>query len=416
MMLPVFDIFTFLLVLSALFAYINSRWLKLPPMIAFMAGSLSLSLLLLLGSSLGFEPAIMAIKNLKSIDFSSTVLYGILSFLLFAGSLQLDIRDLAKEKWVIFALATVGVIISTFVVGLLMHYVFQLVGIGVPIFYSLAFGALISPTDPVIVIGLLKGSRTSGNLRMKVMGEALFNDGIAIVLFTILFALGSAPNSVTFQMVATLFAQQMVGSILLGLLTGWITYRLLSHVTEAPVQLFLTLGAVAFSYDIATWFGTSGPITVVILGLFVKNYRGRRPIPDEPFSTCIMFWTWLDEFLNAALFVMMGLELLSVRFTKTQCLAGALAILVVLFGRLISVWIPIRIFKFFRPFTKRAVLFLTWVGLKGGIPLALALSLPQDKIGLTLVSATYMVVIFSIFIQGLSFRWLLRKTEASETH
>lgn len=406
-----FDIFTLLLVFGGLFSYLNTRWVHLPPTIGFMLGSLVLSLGLLGFERLGSETASHFISLFSDIDFGATILSGILSFLLFAGSLQLDMWEVRREKWVILTLATVGVILSTLIVGVLTHLLFLLVGLHIPFLYALGFGALISPTDPVIVIGMLKHSSAAKALKMKMMGEALFNDGIAIVLFVIIFTLAVSPLSLSLREIILLLLQQLVGSAALGVAMGWVLSRLISHLDSTHAQIFVTLGAVAGGYDLATLLGSSGPIAVVIMGLFVRNYKGHHQKITRDYAPLYSFWTLLDEFLNAALFVMMGLALLQVPFFSPPfAAAGALTILVVLFGRFVSVWVPVRFFRFFRPFTKHVVTYLTWGGLRGGVSLALALTLPANPANDAILACTYLVVIFSTVVQGLTFRKLLSES------
>jgi Na+:H+ antiporter len=393
-----FDIVTLLLLFLAVFSFINARFVKLPPIIAFTLGSLGLAGLLLLLQWLGLRTFDSLIRLIEEVDFSTTVLSGILSFLLFAGSLQLDIRRLAEEKWVIFTLATFGVILSTFLVGTAMWGIFYALSIPVPYLYALVFGALISPTDPVIVIGLLKKARIPSALKAKVMGEALFNDGISIVLFVVLLTIATFGGDINPTGVLLLLVQQLLGSAILGLLSGWVTYHLLAQVKKPSVQIMISVGLVAGCYDLAAFLNMSGPITVVIMGLIVRNYR------KNSFGELYAFWNLIDEFLNGALFILMGLQLLALPFTGPHLVAAVCAILVVLAGRYFSVLIPISLFRLFRPFTKNVVLFLTWVGLRGGVSLALALSLPGSPITHAIWSATFFVVIFSTVVQGLTFR------------
>ncbi len=397
-----FDFFTFLLIFLGAFSYLNARFVKLPATIAFMLGALVVSIIILALHSMGLEYVRYLIVTLGEIDFSTTVLYGILSFLLFAGSLQLDIRKLAEEKWVILVLATFGVIISTFLVGTFMYWVFNALGVNVPYVFALLFGALISPTDPVIVIGMLKEAKIPSSVKMKVMGESLFNDGIAIVLFVILLALTQFGADIGAGDVALMLLQQLGGSLVLGLLLGWITYHLLSQVDHDNVRVMITLGLVAGGYDLATILGTSGPITVVIMGLIVRNYRIDKRTRN--FEGLYRFWELIDEFLNAGLFVLMGLQILALPFSSLHVIAAVCAIVVVLISRYISVALPIASFRLYRPFTRNVTLILTWMGLRGGISLALALSLSPSNITYAILTSTYMVVLFSTVVQGLSFR------------
>jgi monovalent cation:H+ antiporter, CPA1 family len=398
-----FNTYTLLLILGAIFGYLNTRFVRLPITIAYMLGALIFSLLLLLLRLVNFAPAEELINRFGSIDFGSTVLYGILSFLLFAGALQFDIADLAREKWVILTLATIGVVISTFIVGVLMFWVFRAFGIFIDYAHALLFGALISPTDPVIIIGALKGCARKKSAAIKIMGESLFNDGIAIVLFTAILAFSTWPSSSYIGHVGWLLVRQILGSIVLGLILGWVVHRLLCPINVFSVQVLLTVGLVAGGYNLATSLEMSGPIAVVIAGLIVRNYRSRRGAPVGPaYEELFHFWEMLDEFLNAVLFLLMGLDILTIPFMGPEWAAGTLAIIVVLIGRYISVFIPIRVFGLFRTFTENIVNLLTWAGLRGGISLALAFSLPRNPEHNAILVATYMVVLFSTLVQGLT--------------
>lgn len=404
--MAIFNTFTLLLLLGAAFGYLNIRFVRLPATIGYMLGALIFSIVLLILRSFHIAVVEELILRFGAIDFSNTVLYGILSFLLFAGALQFNVSELAKEKWVILTLATLGVVISTFVVGILMTWVFRGFGIWMSYTHALLFGALISPTDPVIVIGALKrmgGAKKSAAI--KIMGEALFNDGVAIVLFTAILTFSNWETSEYVGQIGLLLLRQILGSLVIGMILGWVVHRLLSHIDVLSVQVLLTMGLVAGGYDLATLLGTSGPIAVVIAGLFVRNFVSTKtPSNRNGYDKLYHFWEMLDEFLNAALFLMMGLELLTIPFMGPEWAAGALAIIVVLVGRYISVWIPIRMFAFFRKLSGNIINLMTWAGLRGGISLALALSLPRTPVHNAILVATYMVVLFSTVVQGMTIK------------
>ena len=402
-----FNILTLVLVFLAILAYLNAKLTKLPPTIAYMLGSLILAGALLILRSLNIPFVPRLITTLADIDFSATVLYGILSFLLFAGALQLDVRDLATEKWTILTLATFSVVISAFLVGSLMYYVYQALSVPLPYLYCLLFGALISPTDPVIVINMLKGTATPNRLKVKVMGESLFNDGIAIVLFVVILTLAQFRTEIDAADITVLLIQQIAGSAILGLGLGWLTGKLITTVGADSVRILITMGIVAGGYDLAISLNISGPITIVIMGLVVRNFPGQHN-----FNALYGFWGLLDEFLNAGLFVLMGLELLTIPLAGPFLAAAIIGILVVLLSRYISVYIPIRIFRFFRPFPRFTVALLTWMGLRGGVSLALGLSLPPSRTSHAIWTATYTVVIFSTIVQGLTFRHYIRRKHA----
>ncbi|MBS0622922.1 MAG: sodium:proton antiporter [Verrucomicrobia bacterium] len=410
-----FDIFTVILVFLAAFSYLNARFVRIPPTIAYMGGALLISIVILGLKAFDLHVGHLLIDMIERINFSATVLYGVLAFLLFAGSLQLNIQDLAEEKWVILTLSTVGVLLSALFVGVGMYAVFQLLHIGIPFLYALIFGAIISPTDPVIVINLLKRAHIPHPLRIKVMGEALFNDGIAIVLFVVLIAIATLEQKIGASDVLLMVALQIIGSTLLGLLGGFITHKLLTTVDQTGPRILVTLGLVALTYDLAMLSGISGPLTVVIMGLFVRNYKGRRK-SSVTFREMYDFWALLDEFLNAVLFLLMGLQLLALPLSWLYALTALISIGVVLIARYLSVAIPIGIFRFFRPFTKRAVVILTWVGMRGGVSLALALSLPESESTNVIWVATYFCVTFSTLVQGLTFKRFVGTSSHHATH
>lgn len=402
----IFDIFTILLILAALFSYVNDRFKAFPPTVGFMVGSLLLSFILLALRHFGFEFADKVIDQMSGVDFGSTVLFGILSFLLFAGSLQMEISDLAKEKWIILTLATAGVVISTFIVGVLMYYVFYLFHIEISPLYALIFGALISPTDPVIVIGTIRKSLIEKSLKMQIIGEALFNDGIAIILFVALISLANFEMTLSFGAVSHILIKQILGSILLGFAVGWLIHFLVFDSESLNTRILITLGCVAGGYDLAMTLGISAPITIVIAGLFFRNYHG--PEAHLNLKPLYHFWTILDEFLNAILFILMGLEIMILSFTPMQAMAGIVSIGVVLFARYVSVWLPLKIFGNNRELTKKGVFLLTWAGLRGGISLAMALSLPDSHTSNAIRCSTYLVVLFSTLVQGVTLKRYVR--------
>lgn len=404
----IFDVFTVLLVLAAVFSYLNTRFKAFPPTIGFMVGSLLMSLILLLLKYLGFHFADSFIERVSGVDFGMTVLYGILSFLLFAGSLQFEIRDMAEEKWVIFTLATAGVVISTFVVGILIYWIFPWFKIPISLLSALIFGALISPTDPVVVIGTLKRSEASKSIKMQIIGEALFNDGIAIILFVVLTSIANFEMTLSVGSIVRILFLQLSGSLLLGIIVGWLIHFLVFDVTNLNTRILITLGCVSGGYDTAMALGISGPITIVIAGLFFRNYKMHTPEARDSLKPLYYFWTLLDEFLNAILFILMGLEILHLSIYPVQSIAGIVAIAVVLAARYISVWLPMNCFSF-KPFSKKELFLLTWAGLRGGISLAMALTLPEGPITDAIRCSTYIVVLFSTLIQGLTFKKLAIK-------
>ena len=406
--MTLFHILAILLTASAIFSYINHRFLKLPTTIGIMLVALSFSLLLILLGPFGIDIKNEVTIMLDSIDFNETVLHGMLSFLLFAGALHVDLSELAKQRGVIITLATLGIVAATFIIGGLSWYTFNLVGLDIPVVYCLLFGALISPTDPIAVLGILKQSKVPKSLEAKIAGESLFNDGMAVVVFLVLvrFATGGADMSA--GEVLLLFAQEAIGGVLFGLAAGAITYWMLKSVDNYQVEVLLTLALVTGGYALAEVLHLSAPIAIVCAGLLIGNHGRTLAMSEKTRHHLDTFWELIDEVLNAVLFVLIGLEVLTLVYDQNYLLAGLLTIPVVLLARFITVGVPITIMRRFRNFSPRAIQILTWGGLRGGISVALALSLPASDIRDALVVVTYVVVVFSILVQGLTIGPLIR--------
>jgi CPA1 family monovalent cation:H+ antiporter len=398
-----------LISLAAVFAWINHRFIRLPSTIGLMLIALVLSLVLVLAGALGFgSVADKAQSLLAGIDFNTTLLHGMLSFLLFAGALHVNLADLAKQKWVIAVLASVGVIISTAIVGGLAWLAFSALGLDVPFIYCLVFGALISPTDPIAVLGLLKTTGAPKTLETKITGESLFNDGIGVVVFLVLLGIATR-GDMTASEVALLFVEEAVGGVVFGLLSGGIAYGMLRKVDNYQVEVLITLALVMGGYALATAIHVSGPIAVVVAGLLIGNQGRLLAMSDTTREHLDSFWELLDEILNAVLFVLIGLELLVLSFSGEYLLAAALAIPIVLLARLVSVGLPIGLMRKSRQFSPWVVTLMTWGGLRGGISVALALSLPSGPERDLILAVTYVLVVFSILVQGLTLGPLLRR-------
>lgn len=402
-----FDIIAVTLALSAVFSWLNYRLLKLPTTIGLMLIALVLSLVMLI--PLPFTDALErdADAMLARIDFDETVLHGMLSLLLFAGALHVKIKDLASQKWAITILATASVVGSTFLVGFGAYQIFSWLGLQVPLVYCLIFGALISPTDPIAVLGILKEAGAPEPLEIKITGEALFNDGVAVVVFLALLQVAVGDEQLTTRAVLELFAHEALGGVAFGLAVGTLGYFMLKHVDNYQVEVLITLGLATGGYSAAEHLGLSAPIAVVISGLVVGNH-GRGTMSPTTQQNLDTFWELVDEVLNATLFVLIGLEVLVLTLKAEYLLAGLCAIPLVLAARMISVGLPIGIMRHFRSFSPGVVTILTWGGLRGGISVALALSLPPSTMRDTLVTVTYVVVVFSILVQGLTLAPLIK--------
>lgn len=401
---------TILIVLAALFSYLNYRFIKLPTTIGLMVISLCFSLLLLVLGYLGFAEITEKSRDLLSrVDFNQTLMHGMLSFLLFAGALHINLGDLRKQKWVVATLASVGVLISASLVAVATWYVAQAIGLSLPFIYCLLFGAMIAPTDPIAVLGILKTTRVPKSLETKIAGESLFNDGVAVVLFIVLLRFADGSGDTGTLQIATLFIVETLGGAILGGVLGWLTYLMLKSVDNYQVEVLLTLALVMGGYALASSLHMSGPIAMVVAGLLIGNHGRTLAMSDKTRLHLDNFWELVDEILNAVLFVLIGLEVLVLAFTQQYLLAGLIAIPLVLLARFVSVGIPIGLLRFRREFSPHAVKILTWGGLRGGISVALALSLPVGEGRDPLVAMTYIVVIFSIIVQGLTIGKLVKK-------
>ncbi len=397
-----FELIAILITLAALFSYLNERYLGLPSAIGLMLFALVMSLALIALGKFGFGMEEQARSLLGSIDFSKTLLHGMLSFLLFAGALHVNLEDLMQQKWFIISLATAGVVISTSIVGGLAWMVLQLLGLGIPFIYCLLFGALISPTDPIAVLGILKSAGAPKKLETQITGESLFNDGVGVVVFIVLLRIAEGTHEVGISEVALLFAEEALGGALFGLATGFLAYWMLKSVDNYPVEMLITLALVTGGYALAEALHLSAPIAIVVAGLLIGNHGRDLAMSDKTVEHLDTFWELLDELLNAVLFVLIGMEVLVLQFTPGYLLAGVLAILIVLFARMVSVAIPVGLLRLWREFSPGVVKILTWGGLRGGISVALALSLPPGPERDVILTITYIVVVFSILVQGLT--------------
>ncbi len=400
--MDIIHVFAILITITAIFSYINLRYVGLPVSIGVMVIALGLSLLVNVLSWVGFHLEDPVRNFLQQIDFDKTLLQGMLSFLLFAGALHININDLAEKKWSIGALATIGTLLSTFLVGTLTWGVLSWFGVNLSYIYCLLFGALISPTDPIAVLGILKTAGVPKSLETKIAGESLFNDGVGIVMFLIILEMATGAHEVSLIHVGTLFVQEALGGVVFGLVLGYLGYKLLKSVDNYQVEILLTLAIAAGGYALADVLHLSGPIAIVCAGLLIGNQGRHLGMSDETRYRMDVFWELIDEILNALLFVLIGLEVLVVSISPSLLWALLLIILVVLVSRFIAIAIPISLLRTFRTFTPGAIPILTWGGLRGGISVALALTLPAGPQRDIILTMAYFVVVFSIVVQGLS--------------
>ena len=407
--MDLFDILAIVLTLTAGFSYLNYRFIRLPVTIGVMVIALVASLLLHGIDSSGIPfggPSRQG--GLESIDFNKTLLHGMLSFLLFAGALHVNLNDLFNQKWAIGSLATIGILLSTVLVGTFTYWVLALIGIPLSYLTCLVFGALISPTDPIAVLSLLKNAGAPKSLEVKITGESLFNDGVGVVVFLVLAEVAAGTHEPTVGYVAGLFAQEAVGGVIFGLGLGYLAYWLLKSIDQYQIEVLITLALVTGGYALAGALHLSGPIAVVVAGLMVGNQGRVLAMSEKTREHLDTFWELIDEILNAVLFVLIGLEVLVLTFTQHYLLASVLMIPLILLSRLLAIGVPIALLSRVRSFTPGAVWLMTWGGLRGGISVALALSLPAGPERDVILAMTYVVVVFSIVVQGLTMEKLVR--------
>ncbi len=419
--MTLFNLLALLIAISAIFSYINHRFLRLPMAIGLMVMGLAFSLAIVL---LGVvDPGIreQAQGILLGVDFDEALMQGMLGFLLFAGALHVDINDLREQRVLILSLAVFGTLLTTFLVGGVLYLVLPLLGVELGWWYCLLFGALIAPTDPIAVLGILKKLGVPKSLEVQITGESLFNDGVGVVIFLAIWSLagiGGGHGDVSGGEIALLFVQEALGGALFGLVIGYIGYRTLKSIDNYQVEVLISLALVFTGYALALQFHLSGPIAMVIAGLLLGNHGRALAMSDTTRLHLDMFWELVDEFLNAILFVLIGLEVLILSFVGEYILAGVVVILIVLLARLGSVALPVSLLRRFgsaRSLPRYTSRLMTWGGLRGGISVALALSIPSTLNGTSLaereviVSLTYIVVLFSIIVQGLTMGPLLRR-------
>ena len=403
-----YDIIAILITLSALFSWFNYRFLKLPTAIGLMLIALLMSLTLLspLPGTDGLEQDVK--RMLGSIAFDETVLHGMLGFLLFAGALHVRLADLARHRVSILLLASLGVLISALLVGAGAWLLFYLLGLHVPLIYCLLFGALISPTDPIAVLSILKQAAAPKSLETKITGESLFNDGVAVVLFLVLVKVAVGGEDMHLGIFLGIFLKESLGGLALGLSSGGLAYLMMRGIDNYQVEVLITLAVASGAYAVAEHWHVSAPITVVIAGLLIGNLAREGVWSAQTLRYVDAFWELVDEVLNAALFVLIGLEVMVLKMTGPIFFAGLLAIPLVLAARGLSTGLPLAALKRFRTWSPGVVAILTWGGLRGGISVAMALALPHGEVRDVLVSVTYIVVVFSILVQGLTLAPFIR--------
>jgi CPA1 family monovalent cation:H+ antiporter len=407
--------FSVLIVLTALFSYINERFLKLPATIGIMLMAMVVSISVVIAGR--FYPHLFDEFSgfISKLDFTEILMGAMLNFLLFAGAIHIKMSDLKEQKGPVMVFSTLSVLISTFVVGTLLYYILPLVGLSAPLIECLVFGALISPTDPIAVLGILKKVGVSKSLETKVAGESLFNDGMAVVVFVVLLQLAQGKEiDLSVGNITWLFVKEALGGIALGVALGVIGVRGMKNVESHNVSAIITLAIVMGGYLVAHSVHISGPLAMVAAGLVVGNMSRREGVLSENARDYLnKFWELIDEIMNAILFLIIGFELILIQDITDYWAIGGISIALVLVARFVSIWIPTKIIPFKTKFNNDTVKILVWGGLRGGVSVALALTI-DDRLHKDLfLSITYFVVVFSIFVQGLTIGKVVRRVSES---
>ena len=404
-------IISVLVSISAIFGYINVRFLKLPNTIGFML----ITILFTLGvfALSYFDSTLLNAERyiITHIDFKEVLLDVMLSFLLFAGALHTNFEQLRVQRWPILAFSTLGVIISTFLVGTGMYWILPFLGLEVSFIHCLLFGALISPTDPIAVLSILKKAGAPKKLETKIVGESLFNDGVGVVVFLTIFKIAQLGGTgVEAIDIVNLFSKEVFGGVFLGLVLGWVTYKLMKSIDDYDIEVIITLAAVMGGTLIAHYMHFSAPLAMVTAGLMVGNDTVRNSAMSKITENYVdKFWELIDILLNTILFVLIGMEMLVLSFETSYFVAGLVAVPVVLLCRYLSLILPVKFFEKRLDFVPGTNLIMTWGGLRGGISIALALGLTQDMNRDLFLVITYIVVVFSILVQGLTVGRLVKK-------
>ncbi len=415
--LTAFDAAAILIVLAALLGYLNHIWLKLPSTVGLtVMGAVASVLVVIYDRLLPSSTLAESLTSfLRGVDFHSTLMEGMLSFLLFAGAMHVDWAHMRKGRWPILVFSTVGVLISTVIVGFTFHYLTRALGVEVPLEWCFVFGALISPTDPVAVMGVMKRATMPETLQATVAGESLFNDGVGVVVFSILLAIALGTEPFTVSGAAIDFVHEAGGGALLGLVAGWIAYRMMRSIDEYTIEVLISLAIVMGGYSLAMSLHVSGPVAMAIAGLIIGNHGVAFAMSDVTQDHLIKFWALVDEVLNAVLFLLIGLEVIILAIEARYVLAGLGAILIALAARIIAVGVPLRAMRGAIDMGPLALPTLVWGGLRGGISVALALSLPESEIRAELLVATYAVVLFAVIVQGGTIGSLIERIKARQT-
>jgi len=414
--------FSVLIVLASIFAYLNLRFLKLPGTIGIMIIAMLVSVgIRLLGDSYFPDTTKEFFELIKEFDFNEILMGAMLNFLLFAGALHVNISDLKEQKIPIIIYSTVSVVLSALIISILLYYIAPMVGISIPYMYCLVFGTLISPTDPIVVLGVLKQAKVPKRIETKIVGESLFNDGVAVVMFAVVIKMATDPTfDMTFGSITWLFAKEGIGGLLFGAVLGFSASRVMKKIDDYKVSVLITLSIVMGGFLIAQSLHVSSPLSMVVAGLIIGNYGKKVAMSEETKDYLEKFWELIDEILNAILFLFIGFELLLLPDLNKQLFTGFITIFIVLFARIFSIVLPWKffdIFKFFgikSAYNKGSLMVLVWGGIRGGVSIALVLSMPEGEYKNLLLEITYIVVLFSIVVQGLTVGKLAKKVLEKE--
>jgi CPA1 family monovalent cation:H+ antiporter len=408
--MDIFFVATILVVLSSIFGYINQRFIKLPNAIGLMLITILFTLSVVVISFFDDTLLIKEKEFIQSIDFKTVLLDIMLSFLLFAGALHTNFAELKTQRKPVIAFATLGILISTLLSGVFVYYLLQLIHFPVDFIYCLLFGALISPTDPIAVLGIMKKVGAPKNLEIKIVGESLFNDGVGVVIFLTIYQIAKGTTAISVSGIAQLFLIEVVGGLALGLLIGWISYRLMKTIDDYDTEVIITLAVVMGGTLLAQKLHVSAPLAMVTAGLLIGEDTMKKNSMSKITQQYVdKFWELIDVLLNTILFVLIGMEILVLTLELTYILAGFIVIPFLLIARYVSLLLPIKLYAKKLDFVPKTNLIMTWGGLRGGISIALALSLTQDMERDLFLVITYIVVVFSILIQGLTVGKLIKK-------
>jgi CPA1 family monovalent cation:H+ antiporter len=408
--MDLFAIFSVFFTLAVLITYVNHRFVKMDSTIALTLSAVALSVGLIVAAHFGFGEAERGlVESLNKIDFHALLMNGMLGFLLFAGALNVEFDQLKEEKIEIIGLALVGTVVSTLIIGTLSFYFFQYMQVDVKFIYCLLFGALISPTDPIAVLAIFKKLGAPSRLDARLAGESLFNDGVGVVLFLTIYSVAYGQDHVTALSVAHLFLKQAVGGVIYGVVLGYVGYWLIKPIDNYLLEIFITLAIVTGGYTFAQYIDISGPLAMVVAGIFIGNHSRLFYMSEKTRHNLDHFWEVIDNALNAILFLLIGLELNVIKVSQFEIISGVAAIVMVLFARCFSVGLPLTVMKLWRNYEPYAVRIMVWGGLRGALAFALALALPIGPERQIFLPMTYAVVLFSILVQGLSVSGLVRR-------